>query len=426
MSDDAERDWDLVIVGAGAAGLMAAIHAGRTARDRGLSLRIAAMDGAAKVGAKILVAGGGRCNVTHDVVHAADYAGGSQNQIKKVLRSFTVEQTVTFFAELGVTLKREETGKLFPTTDRSRTVLEAILGAVRAAGASVLTEHRVQQIRPHPGGGFTLLTSQGAYRADRLIVATGGKALPRTGSDGGGYRLLQSLGHTLTATTPGLVPLLLAPGHWLTELSGLTFETELALQASSGKVLHRQTGSLLLTHLGLSGPAAMDISRHWLWQRMTDPACGLTVALLPGRSFAEIEALFLDAPPGATLGSLLRPHLPARLAEALAERIAGVPAAHPIAQLPREARRSLSHALGALPLPVVGDRGFTHAEVTAGGVPLEEVELATMASRRVPGLYLCGEVLHVDGRIGGYNFQWAWCTGRLAGIAAAAPLDQAT
>lgn len=419
MSKDAEHNWDLIIVGAGAAGLMAAIHAGRTARDRGFSLRIAAMDGAAKLGTKILVAGGGRCNVTHDVVHAEDYAGGSRNQIKKVLRSFSVEQTVAFFAELGVELKREETGKLFPTTDRARTVLEAILAAAREVNVSLLTEHRVHRIERMDDGRYHLRTSQGAFEADRLIMATGGKALPRTGSDGGGYRLLEALGHTITRTTPGLVPLLLPADHWLTDLSGVTVEAELALHHSSGKVLHRQAGSLLMTHFGLSGPAAMDISRHWLWQRLEDPSCSLKASFLPGRSFAQVEQLFLQATGGSTIGSLLRPFLPARLAEALAERIAAASVSQPVAQLARDARRNLIHALVSLPLPVTGDRGYTHAEVTAGGVPLEEVELATMASRRAAGLYLCGEILNVDGRIGGYNFQWAWCTGRLAGLAAA-------
>lgn len=413
--------YDILTVGAGAAGLMATIFA---ARNAPAGARVAVVDGAKKIGAKILVSGGGRCNVTHDVVTPDDYAGysgGSRNQIAKVLRSFSVDDTAAFFRDLGVTLKREDTGKLFPTTDKAATVLEALLTAVQDAGAQVLTDHRVLSVR-REAEQFVVTTSQGDLHTRRLILATGGKSLPKTGSDGLGYELVKSLGHTVTKTTPALVPLVLEKDHWLTALTGLTVEAELDVVSGSGRVLHRQRGSMLLTHFGLSGPAAMDISRHWIAAHGEDPTVQLRVNFLPDRNFdrAEAELVAQAQTHGkAGIANTLNGYLPKRLAEALVVKGAGTDPGTPMAQLSKPQRRAVVHALTALPLPVERDRGYLFAEATAGGVPLTELDLSTMASRPCPGLYLCGEILDVDGRIGGYNFQWAWCTGRLAGISSA-------
>lgn len=420
---------DVAVIGAGAAGLFAAMFAGRAA---GGACHIVALDGAKKFGAKILVAGGGRCNVTHDVVRLEDYATGagtSRHAVRRILRSFSVEQTIALFEDLGVRLKREETGKLFPTTDRARTVLDAIVAGVAAAGAEARTDHRVTAIE-RSGFGFHIETSQGSIAARRVVLATGGRALPKTGSDGFGYTLARHLGHTVTATHPALVPLVLGEGHWLTQLSGISFDAELTLASPTGKAVHRQAGSLLLTHFGLSGPAAMDISRHWIAARANDPTKAepshrLRLNLLPGATFESVEAHLLRVvsdTPAASVMDTLRPmgRLPGRLRELLLQRELGLDPRTPMAQLPRDDRRALAHAVVGLELPVVGDRGFTFAEVTAGGVPLDEVDPGTMASRRCEGLYLCGEILDLDGRIGGYNFQWAWNTGRLAGLAAGA------
>lgn len=408
---------DILIIGAGAAGMMAAAFAARGAAPGG---SVAVMDGAKRIGAKILVSGGGRCNVTHDVVLPEDYAGSKRNQIAKVLRTFSVDQTVAFFAELGVELKREDTGKLFPTTDQAMTVLNALWDGVGQAGAKVLADHRVSAVR-RDDQGFTVATSQGEFQAKRVILATGGKSLPKTGSDGLGYEFVRSLGHTVTQTTPALVPLVLEKDHWLTKLSGLALDVELAVVAGSGKVLKRQAGAMLLTHFGLSGPAAMDISRHWIAAHDSDPGAELRVNLLPGRSFEQVDEYLqgLTQSRGkAGLVGVIGEDLPKRLAEAVVVHGAGIDAATPMARLGKPQRRALAHTLTGLVLPVVRDRGYLFAEVTAGGVPLSELDLSTMQSRVCPGLYLCGEILDVDGRIGGYNFQWAWCSGRLAGTSA--------
>ncbi len=420
-----EPSCDIAIIGAGAAGLFASIFA---ARSRDQSGRVVAFDGAKKLGAKILIAGGGRCNVTHDVVRPIDYATGpssSQNAVKKILKSFTVGDTIDFFRGRGVELKREDTGKLFPTTDRARTVLNALLEACYDADAKLLTEHRVSAIAKQDDGRFRITTSQGDFAARRVVLSTGGLALPKTGSDGFGYRLAKSLGHTVTDTWPALVPLMLPPNHWLKELKGIAVDVELSLAGPTGKVVHRQAGAMLLTHFGLSGPAAMDISRHFRGHfggDFADKQHTLTANLLPPHTFESLEAEWLEQTrthPRRTVLQVVQPHFPERLAAALVQHGAKLDPALPLSQLSKEARRALVRTLTALPLPVTADRGYEFAEVTAGGVPLSEVNLSTMESRVCPGLHLAGEILDVDGRIGGYNFQWAWCTGRLAGLGAA-------
>lgn len=403
---------DLAIIGAGAAGLMAAIMAGRSVPGA----RIIALDGASKLGAKILVAGGGRCNVTHQTVTEADYAGSTPGAIGKVLRRFSVDDTVRFFAELGVPLKREETGKLFPVSDRARTVLDALLAAAQEAGAELLYPRRVDHLES-VADGFRLSGAWGGMIAGRVILATGGKALPKSGSDGGGYSLAQALGHSLTPQIfPALAPLLLPADHFLRELSGISFDCELTVTSGTGKRLHSASGAALCTHFGLSGPAILDISRYWLAARTDDPQAALLLNLLPNYTPEGLDAALRELGRATPLHFLSR-HLPDRLARALVVE-AGLEPTVSASQLTREARRALVGTLTALCLPIAGDRGYTYAEATAGGIPLRELHLDTMESRVCPGLHLCGEICDVDGRIGGFNFQWAWASGYVAGSAA--------
>ena len=459
---------DIAIVGAGAAGLMAAIWAGRTARRHRCGLRIVALDGARRLGAKILLAGGGRCNVTHDMVDAAAYHGSTTAAIRKVLRAFDVPPTVEFFRKLGVRLKREETGKLFPVTDNASTVLDALLRAAREAGVELRHPARVEAIhrteafrlsaatpRPRPGaqvergdsvtaeGGratvFRLTGPFGVLDAAGVILATGGKSLPETGSDGFGYDLARRLGHSLTPRLlPALVPLVLNESCFIRRLSGLTVPATLEVRSPSGKRLATATDSTLCTHFGLSGPSVLNISRHYLHAVADDPAARLFINWLPGEPPPSFEAILIEqaarsgamsaagfletATPSRSRSGSIR--LPQRFAQALCEH-AGVDPITPLRALTRAHRRALAAAATNLPLPVTGHRGFEHSEVTAGGVPLRELRLETMESRVCPGMYLCGEICDVDGPIGGYNLQWAWSSGRVAGAAAAvAPRGQ--
>jgi predicted Rossmann fold flavoprotein len=379
---------DVAVIGAGAAGLMAAIFAARAGR------KVVALDGAPRIGAKILISGGGRCNVTHHAVAATDF-NGNRNQIAKVLRAFSVQETVEFFRELGVELKREETGKLFAVTDRAKTIVDALLAAARDAGVEIVTSTKVTSLER----GFVI---NGTVEAERVILAAGGRSVPKTGSDGSGYPL--ALGHSVTPLFPALVPLIIDGEHWIKTVSGTSVDAEISVVKS--RVIHRARGSMLFTHFGLSGPLILDISRHWLAAR---PAT-LVANLLPGETFESLDAALLAESgrnPHATLSRVVR--LPERLLSAIA------PAAPPLGKLTRDSRRALARAFTELELPVTRDRGFDYAEVTAGGVPLDEVDLATMESRITPGLHLCGEILDVDGRIGGFNFQWAWSSGVVAG-----------
>lgn len=418
MESSPEIPPDVVVVGIGAAGLYAAIHAGRA------GARVLALDGARTLGAKILVAGGGRCNVTHHAVDERAYAGSSSNAIRKVLRRYGVAETTGFFAERGVQLKREPTGKLFPTTDRARTVLDALLEAAREAGVVIRHPRRVDSIQ-RDGSGFVVSGEWGEVRAPRVILATGGKALPKSGSDGAGYELARRLGHTVgTEIHPALVPLILPGGHPLRELGGITLDATLRLHAGTGRILKTFTNSLLCTHFGLSGPCVLDMSRYWRAARLEDPGVRLSASFLPEETADTLDALLL-ANQGTTPAALFRDRLPERLLRALCE-LAGVEPGRPVNRLDRTRRRALAGVLGDLELPVEGDRGFTHAEVTMGGVPLREVRLETMESRPCPGLHLIGEILDVDGRIGGFNFQWAWSTGWIAGTSAGRAVSETT
>jgi predicted Rossmann fold flavoprotein len=391
--------YDVAVIGAGAAGLTAAIFAARN------GARVVALDGAKKLGAKIIISGGGRCNVTHDVVTAGDF-NGSRNAIAKVLRSFSVEETIEWFASMGVRLKREETGKLFPVTDRARTVLDALIGEAEKNGVELLTSYRVENVQP----SFSI---NGTLQAKRVIIATGGRSVPKTGSDGHGFDMARALGHTVSETFPALVPLVIERAHWIRELSGTSAEVELSVRAGSGRVIRRERGSMLLTHFGLSGPVVLDISRHWIAARR-EGEVSLAANFMIGETFESIERTLLSnakSNPRATVSSTLRGLVPERILERVAPPV-------PRAKRSRDERRRVARDLTGLELPVSGDRGFDYAEVTAGGVPLSEIDLGSMESRVQPGLFLCGEILDVDGKIGGYNFQWAWASGRLAGLGA--------
>jgi predicted Rossmann fold flavoprotein len=410
---------DIAVIGAGAAGLAAAIFAAEAAAKGDRPRRIVLLDGAKTIGAKILLSGGGRCNVTHDVVTATDYFG-NRHIIRNVLAAFTVEQTISWFASLGVELKREETGKLFPVTDKARTILSALVTRCHELGITLLPDHRVTNVESPTESGFVLQHSHGTLHAGRVILATGGRSIPKSGSDGFGYNLARRLGHSVTATAPALVPLVLAGTMFHKALSGLSQEVELTTMVQRRKV-DQQIGSLLWTHFGISGPVAMDASRFWTLGQETGEGPALYGNFLPGATQDHAKQWFMGQAAGTPRRSLVK-----TLAQRVSERFAEALCIHiecdpqkAIAQLPRKDRDRLIEALSKFHFPVERDRGWNYAEVTAGGVPLEEINFRTMESKLTPGLYLIGEILDCDGRIGGFNFQWAWTTGWLAGHAAA-------
>jgi predicted Rossmann fold flavoprotein len=404
----------VAVVGGGAAGLATAIFAAQASPH----LRIVCVDGAARVGAKILVSGGSRCNVTNRAVTERDFWGGSPRVIRNVLRAFPADRAARFFNRIGVPLHEEEDGKLFPDSSSARTVLAALLHEAARAGVELRVGERVVDVG-RGGDGFTLRTTLTEFQADAVVLATGGQSLPKTGSDGFGYLLARRLGHGHVGTTPALVPLVLN-GDLHPTLSGVSHRAALTVRAEGSKDVCLG-GSMLWTHFGISGPVALNASRHWHRARLRGAKVDLLLSVCPGATFESLEAWFLErerARPRALLSTVLSARVPAVVGEAWIAR-AGIAADATLAHLPREDRRRLIRALLETMLDVRDSRGYNYAEVTAGGIPLDEVDPATMESRVCPGLFLVGEILDVDGRLGGFNFQWAWSSAWVAAQALA-------
>ena len=426
---------DIAIVGAGAAGLAGGIFAAETNPN----IKVVVLDGARTIGAKILVSGGGRCNVTNERVTPADFFT-SPRIVERILKRFDEHATVRWFDSLHVPLKQEPTGKLFPVSNKARTVLDALLRRCHELGVPIMSQHRVKDISS-TNNGFQIVHEAGNISSRRVIMATGGQSLPKSGSDGHGWSVIQRLGHTVTPTYPALVPLLLKDDFFHSGLSGISHEATLMTRVE-GKVVDQRTGSLLWTHFGMSGPVVLDASRFWVVATGQGRHSTISINFIPGKTFKEVERWFSDAarhPGRKTVHTLLSQQLPNRVVKALCRYVGDLSkalsfkeeqadwsvdvGATPINKLRRSQRQALTEALTNLTLPVVGNRGWNHAEVTAGGIPLQEVNPHSMASRKVSGLYLIGEMLDCDGRIGGFNFQWAWSTGYIAGHSVAHELE---
>lgn len=402
---------DIAIIGAGAAGLAASIFAAQT----NPTLHIVLLDGAKTIGAKILVSGGGRCNVTNQKVTASDFHG-NRKIIDRILRRFDEQATIQWFDSLGVPLKTEKTGKLFPVSNKARTILNALLDECHRLAITLLTQHSVQSIS-YKGNRFSIHHSQGCLQARQVILATGGRSLPKTGSNGSGWLLAQQLNHTVTTTCPALVPLLLNDNFFHAKLSGISHDVTLTTRVDN-RIIDRRAGSLLWTHLGVSGPVVMDASRFWILATEQGKQPQLHLNSFPDSTPQEIEQWLIHAaslPGNKTIHGLLTERLQNRVATQLTQFLEPDLARTPVNHLTKTRRHDLVQVLTNLSLPVIGSRGWNFAEVTAGGIPLTEINPSTMESKQVPGLYLIGEILDCDGRIGGYNFQWAWATGHLAG-----------
>ncbi len=403
-----------VILGAGAAGLMAAIFAAERAR------RVLVLERTRDGGRKILVSGGGRCNILPSMAEPSRFVtDSSPNTLRKILTSWPLEEQRRFFeVEAGIPLALEaETGKLFPVSNSARQVRDQLLALARRRGAEIRFEALVSDLQPPvaPGDPWRVRLADGEeIAAASVIVATGGLSMPGTGSDGRGIDIVRRLGHTIHETYPALTPLTLEPPRYAS-LAGIS--RTVTLRAPDPKRTFSTRGGFLFTHRGYSGPAVLDVSHLAVRSRL---AGGLPQSLRV--QWTEVDTATWDRllreTPGTAFG-LLRRHLPDRLAEALLAA-AGVEGDRPLPQLRREERLRLVEALADHPLPWTGDEGYPKAEVTGGGVALSEIDPRTMESRLHPGLFLCGEILDAFGPIGGHNFLWAWATGRAAGLGACA------
>jgi predicted Rossmann fold flavoprotein len=400
----------IAVIGAGAAGTMAAIFAAESGADVVLLERT--RDG----GRKILISGGGRCNVLPARLDESRFVtDSSPNTLRKLVRSWPLAEQVAFFErDLGIPLVEEsESVKLFPASHRARDVRDGLLAFAARRGVAFHPDTVVTDVTPAGTGWRVHRHSAEPLDVDAAIVATGGLSVPNTGSDGIGLRVLERLGHTMHPTYAALTPLLATPAPFGI-LSGISLPVTITARAASRTAT--ASGGFLFTHHGYSGPSVLDVSHVAVRSRTELPAARVTVRWTT-LGDDEVEAVLRPQGSRSVLGAV-RSLVPDRLASLLVER-AGIDPTRSLAELPRDERRRLVDALLRGDLPWSGDEGYKKAEVTGGGVSLAEIDSRSMESRRHPNLYLCGEVLDAFGPIGGYNFLWAWATGRAAGRGAA-------
>ncbi|MCI0459039.1 MAG: NAD(P)/FAD-dependent oxidoreductase [Gemmataceae bacterium] len=402
--------WDAIVAGAGAAGLMAAIHSAERGR------RTLLLEKNRKPGVKILMSGGTRCNITQatDNRGIVEAYGPPGRFLHSALAALSVEDTLAFFESEGVATKVEETGKVFPVSDRAADVLGALLMRLQRSGATLaLNEPLLDLARSDVG--FTVITPLRTLQAEHVLLTTGGQSYPGSGTTGAGYRLAAKFGHTIVTPQPALVPVTVS-APWVEELRGVTIPDVGVRVLEGNKVLAQRRGSLLFAHFGLSGPVILDVSRAVSGHAQPE-TLALELDLLPALNGTEVDEWLRQESASAgkrQLAGVLAARLPRRLGESVLA-LGGLPVERTAAALSKGDRGRLASTLKALRVPVTGTLGFKKAEVTAGGVSLAEVDSRTMQSKLAPGLYLAGEVLDLDGPIGGYNFQAAWSTGWLAG-----------
>ena len=411
----------MVVLGGGAAGFFGAI----ACAEANPTFQVVLLEKTGKLLSKVRVSGGGRCNVTHACDTAAQlvahYPRGNK-QLKAAFQRFGTAETVAWFARRGVPLKAEADGRMFPTTDSSETIARALEDAARQAGVRILTNTSVDEISPLPGGGFQLKLSGsgaalhgGTLRANRLLVATGGN--PKSAN----YDWLRALGHTIAEPVPSLFTFNV-PSSPLSELMGVSVPHARIVLA--GEKLQYE-GPLLVTHWGVSGPAVLKLSA-WGARRLNELGYVGTALISWLPTFTE-ETLrswlqqFRQENGKKTVAVNPQFGLPQRLWRNLSEQ-AGIAPETRWSDLPAKAQNRLLELLLRTPLAVRGKTTYKEEFVTCGGVSLDEIDLKTMQSRRVPGLHFAGEVLDIDGITGGFNFQAAWTTGFLAGTAMAAPV----
>ena len=380
----------VAVVGAGAAGLVAAIFAARPGTD------VLVVESTADGGRKILISGGGRCNILPSVLRPERFVTGSPpHLLRNMLKAWPLHEQRAFFEnEVGIPLKlEEESGKFFPVSDKARDVRDGLIELARKKGVKFQFNTRVTSLRD--------------LTADKIILATGGLSVPTTGSDGAGLTFAEQLGHRIVPTYPALTPLLDASARHAS-LSGVSLHVR--LRGKSGKHSIETDGGFLFTHRGYSGPSILDVSHV----ATTDRDAVIRVQWTALNADGWTKAFNA---PSASVSTLLTREMPSRLAEQLMIE-AAVPADRRTSDLRRAERTKLIELLTSYVLPWTGDEGYKKAEVTGGGVALDEVDARTLESKRCAGLFLCGEMLDAFGPIGGHNFAWAWSTGRAAGLGA--------
>lgn len=407
---------DIVVIGAGPSGLMAAIEA--VLAGAGVHL----LESGPKPGRKLLATGGGRCNLTHAGT-VESFLEGFETRAARFLKhaahGFSPADAVRWFESRGVPLKTERGGRVFPQSGRAADVLDTLLREARTAGVDIRFSTRVESCSADESG-FTVQAAGMSFRSEALVLSTGGLSMSRSGSTGDGYRFARVFGHTIESPRPSLVPLIMEES-WPGELAGLALKNVRLTAVLDGKRISR-FGELLFTHRGIGGPITLEISRF-----LTDVLNGgggpvrLEIDLKPALDDRTLDNRLqreLKASPKRRLPSILGTLMPASLAEAFFSRF-GFDRERSASHVTREERTRLRRLLKALPLTAAATEPLEAALVTRGGVRLSEISPRSMRSKLVPGLFFAGEIIDADGDCGGYNLHLCWATGKLAGISAA-------
>ena len=389
---------DVLVIGGGAAGLMCALTAGQ----RGL--RVAVLEHANRVGKKILMSGGGRCNFTNTGTTPAHYLSANPHYCKSALARYTPLDFIEMVERHGIAYHEKELGQLF-CDDSSKLIVKMLLDECAAAGARIETGCSIERVQ-RTEDGFRLHTAQGTFAAPSLVIACGGLSIPSMGASGFGYELARQFGHTVLPTRAGLVPLTLSGKHQerLQDLSGVALPVEASCNGQ------RFRNFMLITHRGISGPSILQISSYW------QPGDDLRLDLLPGTDALEVLLRLQRERPAAEMRTVLGDLMPKRFAQRLCEVwLPQLKPQRPMKQFNLPELKQVAEQLRNWPLVASGTEGYRTAEVTLGGVDTDELSSSTMQSKKVPGLYFIGEVVDVTGWLGGYNFQWAWASGHAAG-----------
>ena len=395
----------VTVIGGGAAGMMAAL----TAAEQGNSVVL--LERQNRVGRKLLATGNGRCNLTNLNLSTGHYHGASAGFISPAMEAFGAADTLEFFQNLGLLTVAEDSGRVYPLSDQAGSVVDVLRFAVEAAGVEVRTEFDVTAVKQDKTG-FKVCSESESILTDKVIVCCGGMAGGKLGGTKSGYELLERLGHHTTKLHPALVQLK-TDTTYVRSLKGVRADAAVTLKRG-GTCLAESAGEVQFADYGVSGPAIFEISRSAAGEK---EELSVHLDLLRNLSFAQVEEVISrrkQALPALTLENLLTGMVHNRLGRTVL-RYAGYDLNLPVSALKPGDIKKIAAALGDFSLPVTGNMGFESAQVTAGGVRTDEFDPRTLESRLVPGLYAAGEVLDVDGDCGGYNLQWAWASGRLAG-----------
>lgn len=417
-----KMDYDVIIIGGGSAGLMAAVSAG------GRGARVLLLDKGDKLGRKLGISGGGRCNVTNnkELDELIRHIPGNGRFLYSALNAFGNKEIIAFFEKLGIALKEEDNGRMFPVSDRAKTVVDALIGQVRKLGVHIKVNAPVKEVLYRNGEvrGVRLRSGE-SISSPAVIVASGGKSVPQTGSTGDGYAWAEQAGHTITELFPTEVPITSnEPFIQSKELQGLSLrDIGLSVWNPKGKRLIEHRGDMIFTHFGLSGPTALRCSQ-FVVKALKQFGTGnvkMTIDLLPDKSADEIyrETLELaQAESKKAVKNVLKGYLPERLVPLLLAQ-SGLDEQVTFDNIPKQQWMELAKLAKAFPLRAYGTLSIEDAFVTGGGVNLKEIDPKTMSSKLMRGLYFCGEILDIHGYTGGYNITAAFSTGYAAGAHAA-------